>query len=320
MRERLFNVLATLLEPLAALALATILTLGLTYPFLPTTLEARFPLRPIPAAYSSGEPDEHELVRRVEALGLAREARVVHGRSGSRLVLFDVESLEVVESPVAEALAQRGYRSTAGVVRRAIDMERLLLRDPRVLPILMTIQAAILLLGGLFLARWRIRAVRSARATGPVRAALIGLAGGVVALMLSAAVGAGLEALGLPVREQEWLEELFTDPRSLIRIAPWIILIGPVAEEVFFRGYAFRFITEHLGLPAGLIVSSVMFAAIHLNLSGFLIYLVIGCVLAWVYERTGSLVAPIVGHMTVNAVVLFASGLAGTAGPVMLNY
>ena len=52
-----------------------------------------------------------------------------------------------------------------------------------------------------------------------------------------------------------------------------------------------------------------MFAMVHVNPSGMLSYLVIGCVLGWVYQRTGRLIAPIVGHMTLNAIVLITSGL-----------
>jgi membrane protease YdiL (CAAX protease family) len=88
------------------------------------------------------------------------------------------------------------------------------------------------------------------------------------------------------------------------------VLIAPISEEVFFRLYVFRFIAAQAGYPAGLVVSSLMFALIHFNVSGLLIYLGIGCVLAWVYHRTGRIVAPIVGHATLNGIVLISSGFA----------
>ena len=87
-------------------------------------------------------------------------------------------------------------------------------------------------------------------------------------------------------------------------------MVGPVAEEAFFRIYVFRFITERLGFPSGLLISSVMFAAIHFNFSGFLIYLGIGVVLAYAYQRTSSVVTPIVGHMVTNLIVLLVAGLS----------
>jgi hypothetical protein len=128
--------------------------------------------------------------------------------------------------------------------------------------------------------------------------------------VLSGIVSAGLGALGIPVEEQDWLRDVLADRRTVLLLMPWIVLVGPVAEEVFFRGYAFRFIRQEAGFPTGLLVSSVLFAVIHLNVSGFLVYLVIGSVLAWVHERAASLLAPIAGHVTINAVVVLYSLLA----------
>jgi membrane protease YdiL (CAAX protease family) len=121
---------------------------------------------------------------------------------------------------------------------------------------------------------------------------------------MSLVVGLLLKLVGLPVEEQAWLVELYSDPGTLLRISPWVVLVAPVSEEVFFRFYVLRVIAVHMGFPTGIVVSSLMFAMVHLNPSGILIYFGIGCVFAWVYQRTGRLIAPIVGHMTLNAFVL----------------
>ena len=47
-----------------------------------------------------------------------------------------------------------------------------------------------------------------------------------------------------------------------------------------------------------------MFAAIHFNLSGFPLYLIIAAVMAWIYEYTGRLSAPVAAHATLNSFVL----------------
>ena len=52
------------------------------------------------------------------------------------------------------------------------------------------------------------------------------------------------------------------------------------------------------------ILSSVLFAAIHMNLAGFPIYLLVGALFALVYVRTGSLLAPILAHVTYNGILL----------------
>ena len=69
--------------------------------------------------------------------------------------------------------------------------------------------------------------------------------------------------LGLPVREQaDPREQLLADPvTSCCRLAPWIVIAAPLAEEVFFRGYLFRFVGQGAGRPAGYLASSLLFRA-----------------------------------------------------------
>ena len=58
-------------------------------------------------------------------------------------------------------------------------------------------------------------------------------------------------------------------------------------------------------------ISSVLFAVLHFNPSGFLIYLAVGCAFAYAYVRTTNLLAAIAAHATYNGLVL----LAGTLMP-----
>jgi membrane protease YdiL (CAAX protease family) len=190
----------------------------------------------------------------------------------------------------------------------AADLTAILHEDPRALRYLLGVQSIVFLACGALLARWRIRQPARPRSS-PWRAVLAGVGAAVAALVASTVISLLLGALGLPVEEQAWLEQLFRNPAGVLLMAPWIVLVGPLAEEAFFRAYAYRFIAERAGIPVGTVVSSVLFAAIHRNVSGFLVYLAIGCILAWVYERTGRFAAAFVGHAALNAVVLTASVL-----------
>ncbi len=61
-----------------------------------------------------------------------------------------------------------------------------------------------------------------------------------------------------------------------------------------------------------MLLSSDLFSLVHANMSGFLIYLALGAILAWAYRRTGRLATAIVGHATLNTIVLIVSQFAPT--------
>jgi membrane protease YdiL (CAAX protease family) len=123
--------------------------------------------------------------------------------------------------------------------------------------------------------------------------------------------------LGLEVREQAWVLALVqADPRVLWLFAPWTVVLGPVAEEVFFRYYLFRFLGQQVGPGFGYAVSSVTFALIHFHPPALPLYLFYGVLLAWVYRRTGRLLAPILTHMVINLVSTVTLVLTGGEIPV----
>lgn len=305
--ERWVLVLGALAEGVLALAVAMGVTLLLTVPFVPLGIQAELPLRPL-AEPSAPRVSQEQLVREVEALGLARHVEIVLKDGASHLVLSGTSGVQDADDlePVSMILEQGGYRGRGFILTPVFNLESLIGGDPTVLPAMLTLQAGVFLAGGLLLIRLRVRRERPQPA-GPWRATGLGLAAGAVVLAISFLLSQALNAIGLPVQEQAWVQEMLARPSRVLLLVPWIVFIGPLSEEVFFRGYLFRLIRQHAGFPAGLIVSSVMFAAIHFNLSGFLIYLLIGCVLGAVYERSATLWTPVVGHMTANGLVLLLS-------------
>lgn len=103
-------------------------------------------------------------------------------------------------------------------------------------------------------------------------------------------------------------------PRTTILI---VVVLAPVVEETLFRGYVFGNLREvHRGLAY--LVSCLLFALLHVwqfaavrgDLTYLLLmvqYLVPGAVMAWTYERSGSLWGSVILHGVVNglAVVRF---------------
>lgn len=83
-------------------------------------------------------------------------------------------------------------------------------------------------------------------------------------------------------------------------------LVGPVLEELFFRGFLYRQLARYNWVFAA-VVSGVLFGLIHLNIGQGVFACVFGLILAWSYHRTGSLVTPVFLHIANNCLALFAS-------------
>jgi uncharacterized protein len=87
------------------------------------------------------------------------------------------------------------------------------------------------------------------------------------------------------------------------------VVVAPIVEEVVFRGILFRALADRIGLWIGAIVSSAIFALIHIEvvlsqpvaLGGLFM---VGLLLALAYHWTGNLLVPILGHAVFNAASL----------------
>ena len=87
-------------------------------------------------------------------------------------------------------------------------------------------------------------------------------------------------------------------------------LIGPVAEEVFFRGIVYGFL-RRWGAPMAIILSTLLFVLVHPVFPSIPITQVVGGLLfAMAYEVEKNLVVPISIHVSGN-VAIFALSLVG---------
>jgi hypothetical protein len=171
--------------------------------------------------------------------------------------------------------------------------------------LLVSTQAALLLVSWLLVFRPNaLAALPRFPGSDPGRAVRMGLGWGVVAWigasLASAAVVSLLEALGLEVAPQ-------AAEQALGLVEPWvavlaIVLLAPIAEELFFRGVVFNAFLRERGPRLAYIGSAALFAVIHLSIVALLPIFLLGLALAWVYDRTGSLLAPIVMHAVVNGI------------------
>jgi hypothetical protein len=83
-----------------------------------------------------------------------------------------------------------------------------------------------------------------------------------------------------------------------------VTIIAPFSEEIFFRGFLYSAFKKSWGVNAGLFLSSFLFALVHLEFYSFIPLMVIGWLLAYLFERTKSLITPIFLHGIYNLILI----------------
>ena len=212
------------------------------------------------------------------------------------------------------------------------DIQRFTSGEPTSIPgalvILTSTQAGLVAVAVLFVALPNaLPGVRLLPSRGAVRSILIGLVAAIPAWIGAALLGYALaRLLELFGRRPEAgvVEQAIgsLDPTVLILA---IVLIAPIAEELFFRGVVFNAWLREYGERRAYLGSAVLFATIHadttsvdaLIASGVTVVPVIiglGLVLAIVYQRTASLAASMALHAGFNGISLTLALLARLLG------
>jgi membrane protease YdiL (CAAX protease family) len=176
--------------------------------------------------------------------------------------------------------------------------------------LLVSAQAGLLIVGYLLVYRPRALAALPRLPGRDARGAVLaGLRYGVLAWLGSSIVlvlvTALLSAIGQP-------PPVGPAEQAIAMLDPWLVVIAiaifaPIAEELFFRGIVFNAWLRESGRLPAYVGSAALFAVIHLSLASLLPIFLLGIALAWVYERTGNLLAPIVMHATVNGISVAAA-------------
>jgi uncharacterized protein len=155
---------------------------------------------------------------------------------------------------------------------------------------------------GISLRRWRPKALLGVAAAAFVIPASAGLEQ-LSTQLLSRSALPGLVQRSFDAQMAQVLG-MFEGPGGLLLGILMIGIIGPLGEEVFFRGFAYRCFRARWGPVPGMLLSAALFSLIHVHPVGLLPIFVVGCTLAYLYERTGTLVAPFAMHAVNNIIAL----------------
>ena len=113
----------------------------------------------------------------------------------------------------------------------------------------------------------------------------------------------------LPDLMENTFMELSDEPLGVLSMA----LIAPVLEEMIFRGTIQGYLMRRCRSPwTGILVSAVIFGAIHMNPQQVVYATLLGIVFGWIYYRTRSLMPVILGHVLNNSVAVVSMKIWGT--------
>lgn len=110
-----------------------------------------------------------------------------------------------------------------------------------------------------------------------------------------------------PKSPQDVVESLGADTNTVLLVtgALVVIVVAPVCEELFFRGFLFRVLRMRMPLFAAALIDGVVFGAVHgasTSVAALPILAFLGIVFCYVYERTGTLFATIALHALNNTI------------------
>ena len=124
-----------------------------------------------------------------------------------------------------------------------------------------------------------------------------------------------MDGLDLELEVQPSVEAFLTAggvvPATILVMA---VVVAPLTEEFVFRGMFQGLARKHFGTTAAIGASAVLFALAHGSIHALPSLVVVGIGAAVVYDRTRSLLAPIVFHVLHNALELTA--LLALRGPM----
>ena len=137
----------------------------------------------------------------------------------------------------------------------------------------------------------------------PVKNSALGLAalfGAAAQLIISVAV----EFVPWP---EAWIEDLASlNDFIIVETLPWqilaVVLLGPITEELIFRGLVYTRLRQATTPLVAAVLSGIAFGAVHGNMIQFFYAFTLGVVLALIMERYHSLLPCIIVHIFFNGV------------------
>jgi membrane protease YdiL (CAAX protease family) len=129
-------------------------------------------------------------------------------------------------------------------------------------------------------------------------------------IVLSALVNALSNYIGH--KGQLPIEVYFQDRRSVFLLMILAVTLAPLVEEMIFRGYIYPVVARSFGIPAGVILTGILFGLLHApQLSGALaqigLLIVVGIVFTYIRAVSRTVLASYLTHLSYNGYIFITT-------------
>jgi uncharacterized protein len=121
----------------------------------------------------------------------------------------------------------------------------------------------------------------------------------------------GFDALGrfLPMPKSTPFDQFFDRPSDAYLTAVFAVSLGPLIEEIFFRGFLYPVVARRLGAVSGILLTALPFGLMHFVQYGYswgavLIVFLVGVVLTTLRAMTKSVAASFLAHVAYNGTLM----------------
>lgn len=152
----------------------------------------------------------------------------------------------------------------------------------------------------------RVFGIGSAPFLSALGRALIALAAAYPILMLVQSMVHGVSGGDLDVQDIVRFLQKAESPRDRWAVLVMAVVVAPVAEEVIFRGFLYSTAKKYAGAFVSAVATSLLFAGLHGHMPSVPALFTLAMCLVLAYEKTGTLLVPMIMHSVFNAVSVTA--------------
>ncbi|MFE7376760.1 CPBP family intramembrane glutamic endopeptidase [Bacillus cereus] len=130
------------------------------------------------------------------------------------------------------------------------------------------------------------------------------LVGDVIVMVLTSFIGNSYENSKTEAIQQS--VNFFTVLIAFVSAA----IISPIYEEIFYRGFLYRWLRTRFGMIGAILLSSLIFTIVHIpTYNAMPVNFLSGIVFAWAYERTNSIWPSVIIHGLTNGIMILLTAM-----------